>query len=242
MPSYRLGAYRFSPTHSKHYEGMCEAPGKHRAGPFTLHPQECAGLSSKSTTALTSVFLVSCHHWRNARKYQSRTYRHFGWDNGTLLANMLAVTAASGLPAEIVFGFVDAEVNGLLDLDARGEVSLCLVAIVRTSERSLAAPREAPVLRLETIPLSEHEVEYPAMLEMHDASSLESEAGRSSVAREATDLPIVRYRWRGSSPPATAGRGAIQGHESYPVRRSEGVARALNEQVADLQFREMSDP
>ena len=26
-------------------------------------------------------------YWRNAWKYQARTYRHFGWDNGTLLAN-----------------------------------------------------------------------------------------------------------------------------------------------------------
>jgi SagB-type dehydrogenase family enzyme len=113
-------------------------------------------------------------YWRNAWKYQARTYRHFGWDNGTLLANMLAVSAASGLAAEIVLGFVDAEVNRLLDLDTRREVSLCLVPIGRTSESSLPAPREAPVLGLETIPLSQHEVEYPAMLEMHDASSLES--------------------------------------------------------------------
>ncbi len=37
-----------------------------------------------------------------------------------------------------------------------------------------ARPREVPALGLETIPLSEHEVEYPAMLETHDASSLES--------------------------------------------------------------------
>jgi SagB-type dehydrogenase family enzyme len=113
-------------------------------------------------------------YWRNAWKYQARTYRHFGWDNGTLLANMLAVCAASGLPAEIVLGFADAEVNHLLDLDTRREVSLCLVPIGRTSESSLPAPREAPSLGLETIPLSQHEVEYPAMLEMHDASSLES--------------------------------------------------------------------
>jgi SagB-type dehydrogenase family enzyme len=48
------------------------------------------------------------------------------------------------------------------------------VPIGRTSESSLPAPREAPALGLETIPLSQHEVEYPAMLEMHDASSLES--------------------------------------------------------------------
>src|SRR5450432_571494 len=114
-------------------------------------------------------------YWRNAWKYQARTYRHFGWDNGTLLANLLAVSTASGLPAEIVLGFVDAEVNRLLDLDTRREVSLCLVPIGRTSESSLPTPREAPALGLDTIPLSEREVEYPAMLEMHDASSLESE-------------------------------------------------------------------
>ena len=121
-----------------------------------------------------ATILCTGTYWRNARKYQARTYRHFGWDNGTLLANMLAVSAASGLPAEIVLGFVDAEVNRLLDLDTRREVSFCLVPIGRTSESSLPGPREAPALGLETIPLSQHEVEYPAMLDMHDASSLES--------------------------------------------------------------------
>src|ERR1700677_334007 len=113
-------------------------------------------------------------YWRNAWKYQARTYRHFGWDNGTLLANMLAVSAASGLPAEIVLGFVDTEVNRVLDLDTRREVSLCLVPIGRTSESSLPEPKEAPALGLETIPLSQREIEYPAMLEMHDSSSLAS--------------------------------------------------------------------
>src|SRR5437764_6112274 len=113
-------------------------------------------------------------YWRNAWKYQARTYRHFGWDNGTLLANMLAVSVASGLAAEIVLGFVDADVNRLLNLDTRREVSLCLVPIGFTSESSLRAPRDVPPLGLETIALSQHEVEYPAMLEMHDASSLGS--------------------------------------------------------------------
>jgi len=114
-------------------------------------------------------------YWRNAWKYQARTYRHFGWDNGTLLANLLAISAASGLPAEIVLGFVDAEVNHLLDLDTRREVSVSIVPIGQRSENLLPAPKQAPPLGLETIPLSEREVEYPAMLEMHDASSLESE-------------------------------------------------------------------
>src|SRR3984893_8830959 len=67
-------------------------------------------------------------YWRNAWKYQDRTYRHFGWDNGTLLANMLAVSAASGLPAEVVCGFVDGSVNRLLDVDPHREVAFSLVA------------------------------------------------------------------------------------------------------------------
>src|SRR3984893_1018544 len=81
-------------------------------------------------------------YWRNAWKYQERTYRHFGWDNGTLLANMLAVSTASGLPAEIGLGFVDADVNRLLDLDTRREVSLCVVPVGRILKSSSPAPRE----------------------------------------------------------------------------------------------------
>jgi SagB-type dehydrogenase family enzyme len=89
---------------------------------------------------------------------------------------MLAISAASGLPAEIVLGFVDAEVNCLLDLDTRREVSLCLVPIGRIANTSQPAPRECSPLALETIPLSRTEIEYPAMAQMHAASSLNSEA------------------------------------------------------------------
>src|SRR5206468_12397761 len=41
-----------------------------------------------------ATILCTGTYWRNAWKYQARTYRHFGWDNGTLLANLLAVSAA----------------------------------------------------------------------------------------------------------------------------------------------------
>ncbi|MBZ5616945.1 MAG: SagB family peptide dehydrogenase [Acidobacteriia bacterium] len=144
-----------------------------RKGDFRGNLAQATAMEPAVARAPATIICTGTY-WRNAWKYQARTYRHFGWDNGTLLANMLAVSAASGLPAEIVLGFVDTEVNRLLDLDTRREVSLCLVPIGRASERSLPTPREAPALGLETIPLSRHEVEYPAMLEMHDASSLES--------------------------------------------------------------------
>ena len=156
-----------------------------RKGDFRRNLAQAMAMETAVAHAPATIICTGTY-WRNAWKYQARTYRHFGWDNGTLLANLLAVSAASGLPAEVVLGFVDAEVNRLLDLDTRREVSFCLVPIGRTSENSLPALREAPALDLETISLSEREVEYSAMLEMHDASSLESE---EEVAQ-----------WRGNRP------------------------------------------
>jgi SagB-type dehydrogenase family enzyme len=145
-----------------------------RKGDFRGNLAQATAMEPAVACAPVTIICTGTY-WRNAWKYQARTYRHFGWDSGTLLANILAVSLASGQPAEIVLGFVDTAVNHLLDLDKRREVSLCLVPIGHTSESPLPAPNEAPALGLETIPLSQHEVEYPAMLEMHDVSSLESE-------------------------------------------------------------------
>jgi SagB-type dehydrogenase family enzyme len=165
LPGLDAGVYHFNPADV--------SLRLLRKGDFRGNLAQATAMEPAVAHAPATIICTGTY-WRNAWKYQARTYRHFGWDNGTLLANMLAVSTASGLPAEIVLGFVDAEVNRLLDLDMRREVSLCLVPIGHTSESSLPAPREAPALGLETIPLSQHEVEYPAMLEMHDASSLES--------------------------------------------------------------------
>jgi SagB-type dehydrogenase family enzyme len=164
-----------------------------------------ATAAEPAVTGAPMTIICTGTYWRNAWKYQARTYRHFGWDNGTLLANMLAVSAASGLPAEIVLGFVDAEVNRLLDLDTHREVSLCLVPIGHRSESSLPTPRETPALELETIPPSQREVEYPAMLEMHDASSFES---GEEVAQ-----------WRGKQPVVASSTPA--GEEVQLQRRPE---------------------
>ena len=166
LPGLDAGVYHFNPAD---VALRLLRKGDFRGNLALATAMEPAVASAPATIICTGTY------WRNAWKYQARTYRHFGWDSGTLLANMMAVSAASGLPAEVVLGFVDDEVNRLLDLDTRREVSWCLVPIGRTAESSLPSPREAPALGLETIPLSQREVEYPAMFEMHEASSLESE-------------------------------------------------------------------
>ena len=132
------------------------------------------------------TIVCTCTYWRNAWKYQDRTYRHFGWDNGTLLANLLAVATALGLPARVVCGFVDADVNRLLDVDPQREVAFSLVALGQVADLPPQTPRETLPLNLETVPLSQREIDYPLMREMHAASSLRT--------------PEEVEKWRGGTP------------------------------------------
>jgi len=122
-----------------------------------------------------ATIVCTCTYWRNAWKYQARTYRHFGWDNGTMLANTLAMSSALQLPARVVCGFVDSEVNRLLDVDPDREVAFSLVPVGQASADPPECREKIAPLALETVPLSQAEVEYPAMREMHQASSLRHE-------------------------------------------------------------------
>jgi len=132
------------------------------------------------------TIVCTATYWRNAWKYQDRTYRHFGWDNGTLLANLLAVGTALGLPAKVVCGFADDTVNRLLDVDTQREVAFSLVSIGHAATLPAPSPLAIASLGLETVPLSRREIDYPLMREMHAASSLHS--------------PEEVARWRGGTP------------------------------------------
>ena len=83
--------------------------------------------------------------WRSAWKYRERGYRYCYWDNGTILANLAATANTLGLPAEVVAGFVDAEVDALLGLESGSEASFFLVPI---GERHAAPLASANALRL----------------------------------------------------------------------------------------------
>lgn len=121
-----------------------------------------------------AVLVSSGVYWRNAWKYGARTYRHFGWDNGALHANLLAAAAALGLPARVVMGFADGPVNRLLGLDERREVALSLVPLGhgKRATPETTAPPEA--LAHEVAPYSRSEVDYPPMRALHTAAALGS--------------------------------------------------------------------
>jgi len=177
LPGLEAGVYHFAPAEF----GL----RKLRAGDYrSLLIDATANEPGLAHAPLTIVCTAT--YWRNAWKYQDRTYRHFGWDNGTLLANLLAVSTALGMQAKIVGGFVDDTVNRLLDIDTEREVAFSLVSIGHASELPAQAPAAISPLGLETVPLSRNEIDYPLMREMHSASSLHSPAEVAS--------------WRGSTP------------------------------------------
>jgi SagB-type dehydrogenase family enzyme len=156
LPGLNAGVYHFGP------------------GDFALR-QLRAG-DYRGVFGLSAPVVVVCTgtYWRNSWKYGARTYRHFGWDNGTILANMLAMTAALNLPSQVHCAFIDSDVNALLDLDTRREVAFSVVTIGQTLTKPPAPPTEMPKLDFPTVPLSQSEVDYPEMWHIHQASSLSS--------------------------------------------------------------------
>jgi SagB-type dehydrogenase family enzyme len=98
LPGLDAGVYHFNPADV--------ALRLLRKGDFRGNLAQATAMEDAVARAPATIICTGTY-WRNAWKYQARTYRHFGWDSGTLLANMLAVSAASGLPAEVVLGFME---------------------------------------------------------------------------------------------------------------------------------------
>jgi SagB-type dehydrogenase family enzyme len=138
-----------------------------------------------------ATLVLSAIYWRNTWKYQARGYRHLFWDAGTMLANLAATAAALGVSAAIVTGFVDAEVNALLGLDAALEGALALVPVADHGSPA-PPPPVITALSARTVPLSSSEVAYPLLVEAYADSSLETEA------------EVVDWRERGAAREAPA--------------------------------------
>lgn len=170
-----------------------------------------------SVAAAPAVVVCTGTYWRNAWKYQARTYRHCFWDTGTILANLLAASVAHGLPARVLLGFVDATLNGLLHLDTEREVTLALVPLGRTAMRPPTSAPEVVPLHLESVPLSGFEIDYPDIRAVHAASSLTSE---QEVAA-----------WRGSASSGDPPAATRQTLTLRPLREIEIPADSVSEVI-----------
>ena len=163
LPSLDAGVY--------HYGVHDTALRRLRSGDYRAFLAKATGMEPAVAEAPATVVCTSTY-WRNAWKYQSRAYRHCFWDNGTILANMLAMAWALDLPARVVTGFADDDVNRLLDVDDEREVAVSLVPLGYAPTLSPGPAPGVERLNLETVPPSSREVDYPAIRSMHSASRL----------------------------------------------------------------------
>jgi SagB-type dehydrogenase family enzyme len=165
IPGLKAGVYHFCPGDFT----LTEL----RSGDYLANLAEAADdndniLHSPVTLAFTSMA------WRNAWKYQSRSYRHWFWDSGVIAANFLATCYSMGLSAQLIMGFVDDLVNRLLRIDDKQEAAIVLAPMTNNSSiASVPLIKQTEDLSIpKTMPLSREQVDYPEIWKLHKASYL----------------------------------------------------------------------
>jgi SagB-type dehydrogenase family enzyme len=168
IPGLNAGVYHFCP------------------GDFTLtelrsgdYRSELAAAARNNNNIMTSPITIvfTSIAWRNAWKYEARSYRHWFWDSGVITANLTATAASSHLQPFLILGFVDDAVNDLLYLDDKKEATIAMAAIgVGLAEHSVVPQQHKEINPLplpEILPLSKKgEVDYPEIWKIHRASYL----------------------------------------------------------------------
>jgi len=128
-----------------------------------------------SVVSAPVTLIFTAISWRSTWKYRDRAYRYHFWDNGMIAANALALAAAHELPAAVVMGFVESDVNKLVGIDGEQEIALSLLPLgsLRAPLPDCPSIEDLPDINFEVIPLSSSPVDYSSIREMHRASSLE---------------------------------------------------------------------
>jgi len=215
LPDLPAGLYHFSPKDFALY--------RMRKGDYRAVVAQASG-EEPNVVAAPALILSTGTYWRNAWKYRARTYRHFGWDNGTIVAHLLSMGSALQLPTHLVLGFVDRELNQLLDLDIQREVTLSIISLGTTTQKATEPSTKVEVLELPTLPLSEREVDYPEMRTLHSATTLLSE---KEVAL-----------WRGETPFQTlpAPEGPVWKLDPDPGRAPDSIEKVIRRRGSSRQF------
>ncbi|HEX5186700.1 MAG TPA: SagB/ThcOx family dehydrogenase, partial [Nitrososphaeraceae archaeon] len=125
-------------------------------------------------SAITIIFTSIA--WRNSWKYQTRSYRHWFWDAGVILANFLALCNNNCFSSQIILGYQDELINELLGLENQKEATVALATIgsdYTYDEINQFDQNKLSTLNCETRPISKYkETIYPEIWKIHESSYL----------------------------------------------------------------------
>ena len=175
-PDLKAGIYHFSPGDF--------SLTQIRSGDYRYHLAAATAEPAMTLSSPVSLVFTSLA-WRNAWKYQARSYRHWFWDSGVIVANLLATTIAMGLATRLNMGFIDEMVNCLLCLEPRKEATVAIGNIsgeqsrppkgLSNREKKIEEKIEKEIKKIpvpKMRPLSERETSYPEIWTLHEASAL----------------------------------------------------------------------
>jgi SagB-type dehydrogenase family enzyme len=210
IPGLAAGVYHFSPAD---FALRCLRQGDYRGTLARAVADDPTVAAASGTLVFSAVF------WRSAWKYRLRSYRYCFWDNGTIMANLLAAATAAGQPARVLMGFIDTQVDHLLGLDGHREASTCLVPLGQPVDlRSPEATDQLPALSVEMDLSAREEIDYPEMVRLHTASAL------------TTPEEVVAWRQPGAGATASA-PGAGPGAPLRPLAPAMAAPRTLGEVI-----------
>jgi SagB-type dehydrogenase family enzyme len=204
LPGLAAGVYHFSPAD---FALRCLRQGDYR-GALAQATADDPTVAAAATLVFSAVF------WRSAWKYRLRSYRYCFWDNGTIMANLLAAATVAGQPARVLMGFIDTQVNHLLGLDGYREASTCLVPLGQpVGLLSPEATDQIPPLSVEMDLSSREEIDYPEIARLHTASALTT--------------PEEVVAWRQPSAGATASAQGAALPRLAPAAGPDALSRLL---------------
>jgi SagB-type dehydrogenase family enzyme len=167
LADFKAGIYHFGPADF--------SLTQIRKGDYRPELAAAAGDNLDIVNAPITMIFTSIA-WRNAWKYQARSYRHWFWDSGVIAANLLATTVSMELATRLITGFVDDNISRLLGLEDRREAAVAMAAVgIGLSKDPLPKEdREIPYLDIPKVrPLSKKgEIDYPEIWELNNSSKL----------------------------------------------------------------------
>ena len=174
-PNLKAGVYHFNPAQF--------SLTKIRNGDYTALVASIVS-SYDNQVILNSdlTIILTSYAWRNAWKYQDRSYRHWFWDSGVIAANLLAIISSmeNNTSVKIHLGFIDDKVNQLLALEKDKEATVAIISLnVKPSSsnsnrkvNSITIEKLVDIPLPRTIPLSKKEQKFPLIWKTHDRSKL----------------------------------------------------------------------
>jgi len=165
IPGLSSGVYHFNP--------LDFALVKLREGDYT---PELANATAGATTSFPLNIALTSLAWRNAWKYEARSYRHWFWDGGVIAANLLAICSAENIDSKLLMGFLDSEVDQILGLDKEQEATVAIAAIGQGAKNPAGSPPAKTRADIATEPRSSSQVDYPIIWETNKASEFHDRA------------------------------------------------------------------